>query len=68
MALPSPCTQVCEIDAARGWCRGCARALDEIAGWGSAPEPVQRAILDRLPARRALLMTEGRWLAPTPEL
>jgi predicted Fe-S protein YdhL (DUF1289 family) len=29
----SPCIGVCVIDAASGWCRGCGRTIEEIAGW-----------------------------------
>ncbi|MFG6486189.1 DUF1289 domain-containing protein [Roseateles sp. BYS78W] len=61
-APKSPCVNVCQMDAASGWCRGCARRLDEIAGWGSAPELRQRQILDQLPARRIELQRRGLWL------
>lgn len=47
----SPCTGVCAIDAASGYCTGCARTLDEIAAWGTLPAPARRAILAALPAR-----------------
>ena len=30
--VPSPCTRVCVIDPVSGFCRGCLRTLDEIAG------------------------------------
>lgn len=60
--VPSPCVQVCEIDTGSGWCRGCARRLDEIAGWGSAPAAQQREVLACLPARRAQLQQQGLWL------
>lgn len=60
--VASPCVNVCQMDAATGWCRGCARRLDEIAGWGAAPELCQRQILDQLPARRAELQRRGLWL------
>ena len=32
--IPSPCTSVCTIDPATGWCAGCLRTIDEIAAWG----------------------------------
>jgi predicted Fe-S protein YdhL (DUF1289 family) len=33
LAAPnSPCINVCSIGP-RGWCSGCYRTLDEIAGW-----------------------------------
>ena len=41
------------IDAATGWCAGCLRTIDEIAAWGSLDNVAKRAVLKRLPARRA---------------
>ena len=51
--IASPCTNVCTMDAATGWCAGCLRTIDEIAGWGSFDNVAKRAVLKRLPARRA---------------
>jgi predicted Fe-S protein YdhL (DUF1289 family) len=51
--IPSPCTSVCTIDAATGWCAGCMRTIDEIAAWGSLDDAAKRAVWKRLPARRA---------------
>lgn len=48
----SPCTAVCVLDPASGFCRGCYRTTDEIAGWASLGAAEKRQILDRLPARR----------------
>ena len=62
--VASPCVDVCEMDAASGWCRGCARRLDEIAGWGGAPEGRQRQILEQLPARRVELQRLSLCLGP----
>ncbi|MGQ3091854.1 DUF1289 domain-containing protein [Roseateles sp.] len=62
--LKSPCINVCQVDSASGWCRGCARSLDEIAGWGGASDAVQRQVLDELPPRRAELQRRGVWLGP----
>lgn len=42
--LPSPCVSVCRMDVAQGFCTGCLRTLDEIAGWGSADDAVRRRI------------------------
>lgn len=64
--VTSPCVNVCQMDEASGWCRGCARRLDEIAGWGGAPESRQRQVLDQLPARRVELRRRGLWLGPEP--
>jgi uncharacterized protein len=54
----SPCTGLCQIDAAAGWCLGCRRTLDEIAAWSSAPPAVKRVVLARL-AERACAGTPG---------
>jgi predicted Fe-S protein YdhL (DUF1289 family) len=51
--IPSPCTSVCTIDAATGWCAGCMRTIDEIAAWGGLDNAAKRAVWKRLPARRA---------------
>ncbi len=51
----SPCVNVCEIDAATGWCIGCARTGDEIAAWTAVGDIGRQAVLDRLPARMAVL-------------
>jgi hypothetical protein len=57
MAVQSPCTNVCVIDPVSGWCRGCARSLDEITAWPTASDAVRRTILAALPARRDTLGT-----------
>ncbi len=51
--VPSPCTDVCRIDAATGWCEGCLRTIDEIGAWGALDDRARRDIWKRLPARRA---------------
>jgi uncharacterized protein len=50
--VASPCTGTCRIDPETGWCLGCARTLDEIAGWGSVGEDERRLVLSRLAERR----------------
>lgn len=50
--VPSPCIDVCTMDAATGWCAGCFRTLDEIATWGALDDRAKRAVLAQLPARR----------------
>jgi predicted Fe-S protein YdhL (DUF1289 family) len=51
MTVASPCTQVCQIDARSGYCRGCLRTLDEIAAWGASDDGWKRALLDSLKMR-----------------
>jgi predicted Fe-S protein YdhL (DUF1289 family) len=53
MSVPSPCINVCRMDPATGWCEGCLRTIDEIAGWSRASEVERRRILAALAARRA---------------
>ena len=54
-AVPSPCTDVCRIDAASGWCEGCLRTLDEIAAWGTLGDGAKQAVWKQLPLRRQAL-------------
>ncbi|HYP33901.1 MAG TPA: DUF1289 domain-containing protein [Burkholderiaceae bacterium] len=51
--VPSPCTSVCTIDPATGWCAGCLRTIDEIAAWGSLDDRAKSAVWKVLPERRA---------------
>ena len=50
--LPSPCINICRMDAANGLCIGCWRSLDEIAGWASADDTVRATILAAVARRR----------------
>jgi uncharacterized protein len=51
-SIPSPCTGVCRLDGA-GYCLGCQRTGEEIAGWlAMTPEQRHRLIDVVLPARR----------------
>lgn len=52
-AVPSPCINVCRMDARSTWCVGCLRTLDEIAAWSSLPEDAKRRVLVQLEQRRA---------------
>jgi predicted Fe-S protein YdhL (DUF1289 family) len=47
----SPCVRVCVLDPATGLCRGCARTLEEIAGWPSMTSAERRDVLRRLAER-----------------
>jgi predicted Fe-S protein YdhL (DUF1289 family) len=48
---PSPCTRVCRIDPATGWCLGCRRTLTEIADWPMLSAHGKEALLEKLDAR-----------------
>lgn len=49
----SPCTGVCRIDERTGWCEGCLRTLDEIAGWSALDAAARARVCDSLVLRRA---------------
>ncbi len=51
--VPSPCTNICRMNPATGWCSGCWRTLSEIAAWSSMADDDKRRIWSLLPARRA---------------
>ena len=51
MSVPSPCTEVCTIDATTGWCTGCKRTIEEIGAWGTLDDAAKLAVWARLPAR-----------------
>lgn len=53
--IGSPCTNVCQIDPATGWCIGCGRTLDEIARWGATTAADRDAVTAALAARMAAL-------------
>ena len=54
--IPSPCVKTCILDPDTGWCLGCVRDLDEIAGWSAMDDAEKQAVLDRIDARREMLL------------
>jgi predicted Fe-S protein YdhL (DUF1289 family) len=50
--LPSPCINVCRMDAATGWCEGCLRTLDEIGAWSVLDDADKQAVWKQLRERR----------------
>ncbi len=48
----SPCINVCNIGPS-GWCQGCFRTIEEIAGWVRLDAAGQYAVLRACAARRA---------------
>lgn len=50
--VASPCVDVCRMEAARGYCEGCQRSLDEIASWSEYSAAQKHAVLALLPARK----------------
>ena len=53
--IPSPCNSICRMDAASGWCLGCARTLPEIAAWAGLGDEDKQGVWAQLPARRRAL-------------
>ena len=51
MAIESPCILVCSVDMNTGYCFGCGRTRDEIAGWLDMTPETRREIMELLPAR-----------------
>lgn len=50
-AIETPCIKVCIVDPQSGRCIGCARTLDEIAGWTSFSDSERSRIMAELPGR-----------------
>ncbi|WP_423192712.1 DUF1289 domain-containing protein [Cupriavidus sp. H18C2] len=57
--VPSPCRSVCKMDRDSGFCEGCLRTIDEIAGWSGADDAQRRRIWALLPARVARLCEDN---------
>jgi len=50
-SIESPCVNICVMDDASGWCLGCGRTIDEIAGWSSGGAAWRHAVMMTLPDR-----------------
>ena len=48
---PSPCINICRLDARGVLCLGCYRSVDEIANWSVYTPAQKQAVLALLPAR-----------------
>ena len=53
MTIQSPCTSVCRMNPATGYCEGCFRTIPEITDWIRADDARKRAILAEVASRRA---------------
>ena len=51
--VASPCMAICRMDPQSGLCIGCARTIQEIAGWSYLTDAQKQAVLARLEARLA---------------
>jgi predicted Fe-S protein YdhL (DUF1289 family) len=56
----SPCILICSIDMKTGYCFGCGRTRDEIAGWMDFSDTERRDLMDILPARLETLERKPR--------
>jgi predicted Fe-S protein YdhL (DUF1289 family) len=56
--VPSPCRNVCRMDAVTGYCEGCLRTIDEIADWSGYGDDDKRVVWAAL-ARRAAARIES---------
>ncbi|MDP4301184.1 DUF1289 domain-containing protein [Leptothrix discophora] len=55
--VPSPCVNVCRLDASQRHCTGCLRRLDEIAGWSRMNDEQKLAVHAAIAWRREHGMT-----------
>lgn len=53
MTIESPCTKICVLDRSSGYCLGCGRSGDEIAGWLGYSAGERRRVTAALPERLA---------------
>jgi predicted Fe-S protein YdhL (DUF1289 family) len=63
--IGSPCTGICRVDDASGYCLGCARSSAEITEWSSAGNARKREIWAELPRRfeqLGIAVTRLPWL------
>lgn len=58
--IASPCILVCSIDMATGYCFGCGRTRDEIAGWMNYTANEREEIMGSLDARLATVERKPR--------
>ena len=63
-AVPSPCINVCRMQAASGLWEGCPRTFAEIAGWTSMSEADKRETWLRMEQRLAVIAATVSAQAP----
>ena len=51
--VASPCVRVCTLDPLTGYCVGCYRTVQEVAGWVEMTAEEKRAVLERVARRSA---------------
>lgn len=55
LSAPSPCINVCTLDADNGLCHGCFRTIAEISIWSHASNEEKWSILSAVTRRRKAL-------------
>jgi predicted Fe-S protein YdhL (DUF1289 family) len=58
--IETPCVKVCVVDPDTGFCVGCGRTRDEIAGWLGLSPAERRALMSGLGERVAGLTLSKR--------
>ncbi|WP_205962475.1 DUF1289 domain-containing protein [Paraburkholderia phosphatilytica] len=58
--VPSPCIDICRMDASTGLCEGCLRTIDEIANWSTFDDDAKRAVWNAIDARHAAWLESHR--------
>ncbi|MGI9464556.1 MAG: DUF1289 domain-containing protein [Aestuariivirgaceae bacterium] len=53
--IESPCVKICVVDPQSGYCIGCGRTREEIAGWLAMSPPQRSDVIEALPDRIANL-------------
>ena len=51
VSVPSPCVNVCQLDASQGFCVGCRRSLQEIGAWSRLSDEDKLAVWAQLEQR-----------------
>ncbi|MBO9194484.1 DUF1289 domain-containing protein [Rhizobium sp. 16-449-1b] len=65
----SPCINICSIDSSSGFCAGCGRTIEEIAGWAAFSDEKRDAVMHLLPARmKAIQPSASRETMASTEL
>lgn len=52
-AVPSPCVNICRMEAASGLCAGCWRTIGEIAAWSKMDDDGKRRVWQAIALRKA---------------
>jgi len=58
--IQSPCILICSIDMKTGYCFGCGRTRDEIAGWMGYNDSERTSIMNALPRRMETIEQKPR--------